>query len=120
MDNPYVLFKPDEKIYWICYHDPNNEYFIAVYITKRFDDIRIIRGETAEQCYNYCLFWKEELEHHKWIPLENKSKYILKIIRKKHITEALKVRKNYSYEIFSQTRRQKLYNKYKIKKPCCI
>lgn len=118
MDNPYVLFKPDEKIYWICCYDTNNKYFLSTYITKSFDDIRVIRGETEEKCSNYCLSWKEELELNNWIQLENKSKFILKLIKGKYIKEAMRVRKNYSYKLLSYTRRQKLYNKYKIKKHC--
>lgn len=119
MDNPYVLFEPEEKIYWICCYDSNNKSYLAAYITKRFDDLRIIKKDTIEQCSKYCLFWKQELELNNWIQLENKSKYILKMIKNKHINEAMKVRKNYSYELLSYTRRQKIYNKYKIKKSCC-
>lgn len=119
MEYPYVLFKPDEEIYWICCYDSINKYFIMVYITKRYDDIRVIRGETLEQCSKICLCWKNELENNEWIQLDNQSKFILRIIKQKHISEAIKVRKNYSYEIFSHSRRQKIYNKYKIKKQCC-
>lgn len=127
MDNPYVLFKPDEKILWICVYDPKNKYFIIAYISKKYDDIRIITKETTEKSLKYCIFWKEELLSHEWIEFERYSKYLLKIVRniKKqkmlyenmYVTLSLR-EKNKLYKTLSNNERQKLYNKYKKSNYC--
>jgi len=108
MDKPYILFKPDEKILWICSYDSKNKYFIIAYVSKKYDDIRIITKETIERGLNYCCFWKKELLLNKWIEFDRKSKYLIKIVRN---IKKQKMHYEHMYVTLSRYDKSKLYNK---------
>ena len=65
---PTIFFKPDEDIKWICVYDPITNYINSIYLTIKYDDIRI---------YNFKDFiWlKDELLLNDWIQLPCPNNY---------------------------------------------
>ena|SRR5689334_779375 len=65
--NSLFLFKPDEKIKWICSFEPNKQIFIALFLTEKFYDIRVLNQSNLNDIKS----WKEELLSQEWVEVEN-------------------------------------------------
>jgi hypothetical protein len=89
---PTILFKPNEGIKWICVYDSITEYIIAIYLSVKYDDIRMY--------YNISdfLFLKDELLLNEWIQLPCANNYnfpckLKRILKKKKRLKIYKMSK---------------------------
>ena len=65
--NPFLLYKPDEKIKWIGTVDPNRQYIITIFLTEKYDDIRFFNINDTD----YINLWKKEMLSQQWIQIDN-------------------------------------------------
>lgn len=101
--SPVILFKPDEKIKWICAYDSERKYFVTAFLTEKYDDVRFFRANELE----FIDRWKKELIAQEWVQVNgNFDDYILKIMANKQPKSGCNV--------LSETEIKELYEKYKI------
>ena len=103
--SPSVLFKPDEKIKWICSYDSVRKYFVTAFLTEKYDDVRFFKASDMEFIDN----WKNEMISQNWIQVEGQfDDDILTIMADK-----VPVRDT-NTNMLSETEIRELYEKYKI------
>jgi len=103
--SPLILFKPDEKIKWICAYDSNRKYFVTAFLTEKYDDVRFFRACDMELLDS----WRKEMIAQDWVQIDGQfDDDILTIMADKspvHDTNT---------NTLSETEIKELYAKYKI------
>ena len=101
--SPLILFKPDEKIKWICAYDSVRKYFVTAFLSEKYDDVRFFRANEMEVIDQ----WKKEMISQNWIQIDgNFDDDILTIMADKHPM--------IDTNTLTETEIKELYEKYKV------
>ena len=73
------LYHPVDKIKWICLQIPNERRIITLFVTEKYDDIRIFDIKDAR----YVHLWKEEMLANKWIFDQGDGSIVYQIVKDK-------------------------------------
>lgn len=101
--SPLILFKPDEKIKWICAYDSERKLFVTAFLSEKYDDVRFFGANEMDLIDQ----WKREMISQDWIQINGDyDDEILTIMADKRPMPDINT--------LSETEIKALYDKYKI------
>lgn len=98
-----ILFKPDEGIKWICTRDSTNQYYLTIFLTLKYDDIRAYADLAS------VILMRDELMKNGWVELPCLPTYVLDIGNARPGKRDGKTF-DYDYKQLSSASREKIYN----------